>query len=301
MWTMKTSLITSIYADRSGIRDIRELIPAVAKTGIDAVEIFAERNHGRTVRHAGLDISDEQIALTRQLCDRYGLAISSISAHFPLISENAALRAEYLCEYKKCIDQAVMLGTPFVHGFSGDPDTRNPLVREEAAAWRLFREGCVEVLDYAQSKGIAFGMEPVVNHLVHGLASTQKMFDVVGRDDLYINYDPIHLYLSGQASDPITFVKMFGERIRHVHIHDGLSAGVFCWQSFLKTLEPDWTHFAPPGMGELDLPAIVAALTEAGYDGFLSIECIGSGYEIIDYVTWHYHRMMTSMLNGGCK
>jgi len=293
---MKTSLITSIYADKNGIRDIRELIPAVARTGIDAVEIFAERNHGRTIRHAGLDISDDQIKLTRELCDKHGLEISSISAHFPMISENIDQRKEYVREYKKCIDQALLLRTPFVHGFTGDPDVRNPLVRDEKKVWQIFRDTCIEVLDYAKSKNIEFGLEPVVNHLVHGLDSCEKMFDVVGRDDLYINYDPIHIYLSGKTDDPITFVKKHSSRIKHVHIHDGIGAGVFNWTNYLKTLEPDWSHFAPPGMGDLDLKAIVNELKKAGYDGFLSIECIGSGYEVVDYATFHYNRMMKQFL-----
>lgn len=299
--TMKTSLITSVYAERTSIRDIRELVPAVAKTGIDAIELFAETCRGKTSRHAGVDISDEQIALTRDLCKKHGLAISSISAHFSMISENADVRKECIREYKKCIDQAVVLGTPFVHGFSGDPDGKNPLVRDEKKVWSIFRESCVEVLDYAKSKHIEFGIEPVLNHLVHGLASTEKMFDVVDREDLYINYDPIHLYLSGQASDPITFIRKYGQRIRHVHIHDGFSAGVFQWENYVKTLEPDWVHFSPPGMGELNLAEIVAELKKAGFDGYLSIEHIGSGYEIVDYVTWHYNRMMKAMMNGGCK
>lgn len=289
---MKTSLITSIYGSKGKIRPIEELIPAVAQTGIDAIEIFAERNYGPKNRHAGLDISDAQIIKTRKLADKYKLKISAVSAHFPLISKTAGLRRQYIDEYKKCIDQAVMLGTDFVHGFSGDPDTKNKIVRDEDKAWGLFRDGCLEILDYAKKKKIAFGMEPVINHLVHGLASCEKMFDVVGRDDLYINYDPSHLYLCGPASDPVTFIRKHGRRIKHVHIHDAFGANVFNWAKYQKTLEPIWTNFKAPGMGEIDLAKIVAELKKAGYRGYLSIECIGSGYEIIDYVTWHYNRMI---------
>ena len=298
---MKTSLITSIYGQRGQIRLIEELIPAVAQTGIDAIEIFAECNYGPKNRHAGLDISMAQIKKTRKLADKYKLKISSISAHFPLISPTPKLRRHYINEYKKCIDQAVVLGTDFVHGFSGDPDTRNPIVRDEERAWSIFREGCVEVLDYAKSRRVFFGIEPVINHLVHGLKSCARMFDVVGRDDLYINYDPSHLYLCGKASDPFVFIRKYAKRIKHVHIHDAFGAGVFNWRRYQKTLDPIWTNFKAPGMGEIDLAKIVAELEKYGYDGYLSIECIGSGYEIIDYITWHYNRMIKQFLHGAKK
>ena len=301
---MKTSLITSIYGRPGTIRPIEELIPAVAETGIDAIEVFAERNLGPKVRHAGLDIPDEQIRRTKALCDEYGLGVSAISAHFPLISEDPALRAEYIAEYKKCIDQAVVLGASFVHGFSGDPDARNKMVRDEATVWRILRQGCIEVLDYAREKKIAFGMEAVVNHLVHGLESCERMFELVNRDDLYVNYDPSHFYLSGRATDPITFIQRHGRRIRHVHVHDAFGAGSFNWQEYTKTLEPTWSNFKAPGMGEIDLKAIIEELKRIGYDAYLSIEHVGSGYEIIDYVAWHYHRMMKQYLqgeNGSCR
>lgn len=293
---MKTSLITSIYGRKGEIRPIEELIPAVAATGADAIELFAERNYGPANRHAGLSIPDEQVRKTGELAARHGLAISAVSAHFPMIATDPALRAEYLAEYKKCIDQAAMIGVPFVHGFSGDPDAANPIVRDEPKAWELLRETCLEVLDHAAKRGVEFGMEPVVNHLVHGLASCEKMFETVGRDDLYINYDPIHLYLAGKADDHLTFIRRHGRRIKHVHVHDGFGPGSFDWQQYQRTLEPKWTNFKAPGMGELDLPRIIDELRRAGYDGYLSIEHIGSGYEIVDYVTWHYNRMIKGML-----
>lgn len=289
---MKTSLITSIYGKKGEIRPIEEMIPAVKAAGVDAIEVFAERNYGNKARHAGLDISNDQIGKTKKLCDKYGLKISSISAHFPMIAETKELREEYIREYKKCIDQAVILGTPFVHGFSGDPDVKNPIVRDEKAAWERFREECLKVLDYARERGIEFGIEAVVNHLVHGYASIDKMFAVVGRDDLYLNYDPIHIYLCGQKDDHIKTIRAYGNKIKHVHIHDGFGAGSFVWENYKKTLEPQWSNFKAPGMGELNLKEIVSELEKAGYDGYLSIECIGQEYEIVDYVVWHYNRMM---------
>ena len=85
-----------------------------------------------------------------------------------------------------------------------------------------------------------------------------------------------------------------------MHIHDAVAAGSFDWQRYVNTLEPQWDNFTAPGMGEVDLRQIVRELAAVGYDGYLSIECIGSGWEIVDYVTWHYNRMIKRHVQEEC-
>ena len=270
---MRTSCITSVYGERGRIRDIESIIIAASRIGLGAIEIFAEKNLGDRVRHAGLNTTDEEIETTKKLCDAHNLKVSSISAHFSLLADDADKRNLSMREYKKCIDQAVVLDAPFVHGFSGIP---GPLMAaDEDRMWRTFRAGVTEVLDYARGKRIEFGIEAVIHHLVNGLESIDRMFDVIQADDLYLNYDPVHIYVSGGREDVVETIRKHGGRIRHVHIHDGHGARSFVWKEFVRTLTQDWDKFDPPGMGELDLQQIVRELRNVGYDGYLSLECIG--------------------------
>ncbi len=290
---MKISCITSVYGERGKIRDIESIIQAAARIGLDAIELFAEKNLGDRIRHAGLNTTDEEIEKTRKLADQYQLHISSICAHFSLIQDDKKERELSLREYKKCIDQAVVLGTDFVHGFSGIPEPQ--MAHDENFLWRVFCEGACEILDYAGSRNIQFGMEPVIHHLVHSLGTLDQMFERMKRDDLFINYDPVHLYLSGAQGDPVATIRKYGHKIKHVHVHDGHGPGSFHWDQFVQTLKQEWNNFDPPGMGELNWGAILVELKKAGFDGYLSLEHIGDGYTPIDYIVWNYRNMMQNL------
>ena len=51
-------------------------------------------------------------------------------------------------------------------------------------AWVSIK-GCIKILDYARDKGVDFGMEAVITHLIHGYESVKKMFEVINRDAPY--------------------------------------------------------------------------------------------------------------------
>lgn len=65
------------------------------------------------------------------------------------------------------------------------------------------------------------------------------------------------------GDDPVQAVRVLGDRILGVHLKD--------FYLDRKPLED-----AVPGRGALDLPAFLAALAEAGFDGYLSIEYEGA-------------------------
>lgn len=132
------------------------------------------------------------------------------------------VREKNLKEYKRCIDQAVILNVDFVHGYSGGIE--GPISEEEEKElWNLFKSGLLEVLDYAKEKGVKFGIEGVIHHLVHGYESVKKMFEFINRDDLYLNYDPCHLFISKPEGGHIKVIEEFGEKVKHVHVHDAVS------------------------------------------------------------------------------
>lgn len=75
--------------------------------------------------------------------------------------------------------------------------------------WRIFKCGCTEVLDYAKDKGIMSGIEPCIPHLVHGYDSLRKMFEVIDRDDLYLNCDFCYLRMSEPANGHLKVIDEF--------------------------------------------------------------------------------------------
>ena len=58
--------------------------------------------------------------------------------------------------------------------------------------------------------------------------------------------------------DPIAVRKLFGERLRHVHLSDNAGKG--------------WDSHLPPGEGVLDLDGFLEDLAASGFDGAVSLE-----------------------------
>ena len=297
---MKTAFNTNSGLSGYTMPSLKEIIEIISRAGLDGIELNAEIFFGPKNRHAGLDISDEQIKETKKLCKNYGLKVSSIGAHFSFLSKDPKMRERNLREYKKCIDQAVILGAEVVHGFSGGPGKNQ--IGDEEELWRIFKSGCTEVLDYAKDKGIMFGIEPVITHLVYNYDSVKKMFEVINRGDLYLNYDPCHLYMSEPANGHLKMIDEFGEKIIHVHTHDAVGMAEFNWEDFIKKDKVTWENMRPFGCGEIDWKQVVKSLKKKGFDGFLSFEYGIQGWYVpgykfyIETVAKSYNHLMKQII-----
>ena len=128
---------------------------------------------------------------------------------------------------------------------------------------------------YAKSRGVTLAIEtgPETADVLYGFI--QDTEGGVG-----VNLDPANFVMvTGQ--DPVAAVKLLGKHIVHTHVKDGV---------MLRRTDPKiiYDHFAtggiealnvadffkevPVGTGDVDFPAYIAALKEAGYDGYLTIE-----------------------------
>lgn len=89
-----------------------------------------------------------------------------------------------------------------------------------------------------------------------------------GCDNLGVNLDPANLILYGKAN-PVDSLKVFGKYVRDVHAKDGRYP-----TNGLRLGEE-----TALGEGDVNFPALIAALKELGYDGTLTIEREISGDE----------------------
>jgi len=104
----------------------------------------------------------------------------------------------------------------------------------------------------AEEHGLRASYHP---HLSTIVETPEQLERVMSRSR--IDFCPDTAHLAGAGGDPAELVRRYADRISYVHVKD-------------LTTNP--LAFLPLGEGELDLAAVLAALAEAGYDGWITVE-----------------------------
>ena len=260
---MKIGVITDCFG--FGL-PVATAIERAAALGFDGVQIYA------TTGSFSPDALDaEAIKSYRELLKSKGLEVSALcgdmGGHGFQIAEDNPARIEMT---NRIVDLACDLGTNVVTTHIGviPSDKNDP-------TYKVMLDALTACGKYAKSRGVTLAIEtgPETADVLYGFI--QDTEGGVG-----VNLDPANFVMvTGQ--DPVAAVKLLGKHIVHTHVKDGV---------MLRRTDPKiiYDHFAtggiealnvadffkevPVGTGDVDFPAYIAALKEAGYDGYLTIE-----------------------------
>jgi len=162
-------------------------------------------------------------------------------------------RAERTQEMKEISDFARLLGVEAIALHIGfvPHDRGDPLYPDVVAVAQ-------EVCDHARSNGQRL-------HLETGQESADGLLQFmgdVGRENLFINFDPANMILYG-SGEPIAALRKVGEFVRSVHCKDG---------KWAANPGKEWGCEVPFGEGDVGAETFLRTLAELGYDGALTIE-----------------------------
>lgn len=234
-----------------------ECIPLLKRLGYQGIEINVTDTPWFPAQLKP-DVSESDLRCIKESLAENDLEVSSLSCKMSFVDPDDSIRKENIAYTKECIDLAVELGTDIVHGLSGKLAAGD----SQAKAWERLCDGVVKCLEWSESRGVRYSLEPVENHVVFGTEDMLRLLtDLEARQwHLYVNYDPSHLILFGD--DLAEAVRRLADRIIYVHLKDA------------EGTASEFT-FPPLGRGKVDFAAIVQALGEIGYDGYLSVEYEG--------------------------
>ena len=172
---------------------------------------------------------------------------------------------------KAIVDLAVDLGTSVVTTHIGvvPGDREDPTYRNQLAV-------CQELGAYAESMGVTFAIEtgPETARRLKGF------LDDVGSRGIGVNLDPANLIMV-LNDDPVAAVYTLRDYIVHTHAKDGVQYQpcdpVKVYDSFagagIEGLNiGELFNELPLGEGDVDWDLYLDALTEIGYEGYLTIE-----------------------------
>lgn len=186
---------------------------------------------------------------------------------FQIEAENA----DKISRSEAIVDLAVDLGTNVVTTHIGviPEDKSSPIYENQLKVCRILGE-------YAESKGVSFAIET-------GPEPADRMANFlrdVNSKGIGVNLDPANLIMV-QNDDPVKAVYTLKDFIVHTHAKDGIQYkpcdAVKVYESFavggIEGLNiGELFNELPLGEGKVDWDRYLAALSEVGYRGYLTVE-----------------------------
>lgn len=232
-------------------------LPVAHELGVPTIHLHTPKKSSRTPENARR-FQDE--------LKRYGLTITVVFAGFdgesyadiPTTAKTVGLvppetRQERKEELKEIADFAKLLGVDAIGLHVGfiPHDRDDPLYQDLIKVMR-------EVCDYCGQQGQRI-------HLETGQEAADQLLRFlgdVGRDNLFVNFDPANMILYG-SGDPIEALKKVGRLVRSVHCKDA---------KWATNPGKEWGTEVPFGSGDVNAELFLRTLAEIGYDGPLTIE-----------------------------
>jgi sugar phosphate isomerase/epimerase len=132
------------------------------------------------------------------------------------------------------------------------------------------------ILAEFEKVNVNFALEVHPTEIAFDIASAQRAVAAVKNHRRFgFNYDPSHL--GYQGVDYVKFIRVFGDRIYHVHMkdvwwgHGDGTVGVFGGHASFGDARRHW-DFRSLGRGDIRFEDIIVALNDVGYRGPLSVE-----------------------------
>lgn len=246
------------FSDRMSIAECAKVASDAGFAGIE-LSLNAEGE-------LGLDVADSQLTAIRNTVLDTGLEISGLATglywEYAMTSDDPAIRQKAIDICRKQLEVAAALKVDAIlvipGGVGVDFIPNYPVVAYEVAYERAL-EAISGLAVEAKSAGVQIGIENVWNKFLLSPLEMKAFLDEIGSDHVGSYFDVGNVVYSGY---PEHWIQILGERIKKVHFKD-YRREVGGLAGFVDLLA-----------GDVDYPAVVAALREIGYTNYVTAEMI---------------------------
>jgi sugar phosphate isomerase/epimerase len=264
---MKLGFLTACLPGRS----LENIADWAADNDFEALEAAAWPALGNrpfTATHIDVaDLDEGKANQVRQLFDRRGLTLSSLSFYDNNLHPDPEERAAINMHVEMCIDAAGLLACPTVGTFIGRDRTVS-VAENLAQAEKIFPP----LVERARKHNVKTIIENCVMEGWHpdgypgNLAYSPELWEWMFSLGLYLNYDPSHLMWMG--IDAVTALRRYVDRVAHAKAKDielfPEKRNRFGWPG-IAVNRPDpwdvgWWRYRVPGLGQVDWVRVVDAL-----------------------------------------
>ena len=244
---MKIGVSAFAWTTDFGASHLR-LLPSVREHGLDGFEIpmFDPANLPTSAIRQAFESAD----LDCTVC-------AILPAGINPISPDSSVRAKSLAHLIQCVETSVELGARLIGGPLFAPIGFLPGRRRTVEEWNWAIECFQKLGEVLDANEITLSIEPVNRSETFFLmtATDAKAFcDAIGHPRVGVTIDTFHANI--EEKNTAKAIRSLGSCLKHVHVSEN-DRGLL-------------------GSGHVDFPAIINALQQVAYDGYLMIE--GFGY-----------------------
>ncbi len=233
---------------------------------LDQIADFARELDFDALELSARDLGALEPAEARAICDERGLAISCINGPANLASPDDPEFEAGLAQGRALIRAAAQMACPVVMVIPG----RARSEADKPRAAERIAEGLRRLVEEARDAGVALSIEDFPNPLAPyaSIEEVRRLMD--GVPGLALTFDNGNWVVGGD--DPIDALREFADRIVNCHVKD--------WEPDperrrIQCPDGTWIRGGLHGEGLLDHRAILSALVQTGYDGYLAFEYEG--------------------------
>ena len=236
-----------------------EVFPLYKRLGADGVELVIRANTA-----LNLESTDADFLRVRRMAEDNGLAISGLTSGFswslPMTSDHEDVRIAGEKAMERVLEGAALLGTDSVliaPGYASTifitpSETIDPKIARERAV-----EGVKKAAAYAAKVGVCVNPEVIWGGMLRSAPEMKAFMDEINMPAAGFYMDTGNVFPEG---DPEGWIRTMGKHTRRVHIKD------------YNPDKPGLDAFCRLGEGRVDYKAVMQALKEVGYDGWLGAE-----------------------------
>ena len=263
---MRTSLFTqSLWAV-----SLQEAIKITGEIGFDGIELACCEPH-LTLELARSNASQ----LVRQIKSS-NLSVSALSLFTQLTSiETWEGQLESAIGFIEC---APAFETDTVKITPGPPSSKDTTDEH----WNLLQKAICHLVEAARGAGVRLAVETHLGQVSDRVNSVSRIVDMDDTNVLGVNLDFCNVAFGGD--DPLTAIEELKHRLYLTHVKNG----------YLRGGKYD---FRALDDGMVNYPPIIKKLREAGFNGYLSVECLGPSARENPYQTVkHDYEVLCDML-----
>jgi len=236
-----------------------EVTAAAVRHGFDGLELNLEEKGD-----LGLDTSPDEAARVAERVRDAGLDIPAVATGLywtrSLSSPDEDERQEGMHVARQQMRLAAAMGVHHLLVVPGAVDVfflpDKPWVPYETA-WRQSQRSLVTLADEAEASKIVICLENVWNRFLLSPLEFCRFVDEIDSLLVRVYFDVGNVFQFGHPED---WIHLLGPRISRVHVKD------------FKRSVGTANGFCDLGEGEIDWPAVMKALKEIGYDGWITAE-----------------------------